>query len=99
MKNKYFYNKEKSTSLKRLKDEKKVVNEDNLSGGGNAHPWEEISKISVKIVEGEPVRLGGTGLFKTGSSVVDTNSVQYKDADNILNGMRKTKASTEEQSV
>jgi outer membrane protein OmpA-like peptidoglycan-associated protein len=84
MKNKYFYNKEKSTSLKRLKDEKKVVNEDNLSGGGNAHPWEEISKISVKIVEGEPVRLGGTGLFKTGSSVVDTNSVQYKDAVNIL---------------
>jgi hypothetical protein len=91
MKNKYFYNREKSMSLKRLKDEKKVVNEDNLSGGGNAHPWEEISKISVKIVEGEPVRLGGTGLFKTGSSVVDTNSVQYKDAVNILKWFAQNK--------
>jgi hypothetical protein len=84
MKNQYFYNKEKSTGLKRLKDEKKVVNEDNLSGGGNAHPWEEISKIAVKIVEGQPVRLAGAGLFKTGSSIIDTNSVQYKDAVNLL---------------
>lgn len=96
MKFKYFYDKEKSKGLKRMAEMDKVsVNEDNLSGGGNAHPWQEITKISTKIVQGEPVKLAGAGLFKTGSTGINTDSVQYKDAVQILKWFAQNKGKYE----
>lgn len=92
MESNYFYNPKKRKGLKRMADlDKKMIYEDNLSGGGNAHPWEEITKISTRIVQGQPVKLAGAGLFKTGSTAINTESIQYKDAVQVLKWFAQNK--------
>lgn len=92
MESNYFYNPKKRKGLKRMADlDKKMIYEDNASGGGNAHPWQEITKISTRIVQGEPVKLTGGGLFKTGSTAINTESTQFKDAVQILKWFAQNK--------
>ena len=59
------------------------LNEDNMSGLSNAHPWQEIEKMVTVMVAGTPIQLTGN-LFKTGSSIIDTNSTPFQDAIGVF---------------
>lgn len=59
------------------------LNEDNMSGLANAHPWQEIERMVTVMVAGTPIQLTGN-LFKTGSSVIDTNSTPFQDAIGVF---------------
>ena len=59
------------------------LNEDNMSGLANAHPWQEIEQMVTVMVAGTPIQLTGN-LFKTGSSVIDTNSTPFQDAIGVF---------------
>ena len=59
------------------------LNEDNMSGLANAHPWQEIEQMVTVMVAGTPIQLTGN-LFKTGSSIIDTNSTPFQDAIGVF---------------
>lgn len=69
--------------FKKLSDFSQSLNEDNLSGLANAHPWEEIEKMGTKLVKGQPIQLGAL-LFGTGIDKIDVNSTAFQDAVQIV---------------
>ena len=69
--------------FKKLSDFSQSLNEDNLSGLANAHPWEEISKMGTRLVAGQPIQLGAL-LFGTGIDKIDVNSTPFQDAVQIV---------------
>ena len=69
--------------FKKLSDFSQSLNEDNLSGLGNAHPWEEIEKMGTRLVKGQPIQLGAL-LFGTGIDKIDVNSTPFQDAVQIV---------------
>lgn len=69
--------------FKKLSDFSQSLNEDNLSGLGNAHPWGEIEKMGTRLVKGEPVQLTAN-LFGTGVDRIDPNSTPFQDAVQLL---------------
>ena len=69
--------------FKKLSDFSQSLNEDNLSGLGNAHPWEEIEKMGTRLVKGQPIQLGAL-LFGTGIDKIDVNSTAFQDAVQIV---------------
>jgi len=64
------------------------LNEDNMSGLANAHPWQEIERMVTVMVAGTPIQLTGN-LFKTGSSIIDTNSTPFQDAIGVFRKLRE----------
>ena len=69
--------------FKKLSDFSQSLNEDNLSGLANAHPWEEIEKMGTKLVAGQPIQLTAN-LFGTGIDRIDVNSTAFQDAIQLL---------------
>lgn len=69
--------------FKKLSDFSQSLNEDNLSGLANAHPWGEIEKMGSRLVKGEPIQLTAN-LFGTGVDKIDTNSTAFQDAVQLL---------------
>jgi hypothetical protein len=69
--------------FKKLSDFSQSLNEENLSGLGNAHPWGEIEKMGTKLVKGEPIQLTAN-LFGTGIDKIDVNSTAFQDAIQLL---------------
>jgi len=69
--------------FKKLSDFSQSINEDNLSGLANAHPWGEIEKMGSRLVKGEPIQLTAN-LFGTGVDKIDTNSTAFQDAVQLL---------------
>ena len=69
--------------FKKLSDFSQSLNEDDLSGLTNAHPWEEISKMGTRLVKGQPIQLGAL-LFGTGIDRIDVNSTAFQDAVQIV---------------
>lgn len=69
--------------FKKLSDFSQSLNEDNLSGLGNAHPWVEIEKMGTKLVAGQPIQLTAN-LFGTGIDKIDVNSTAFQDAIQLL---------------
>jgi len=69
--------------FKKLSDFSQPLNEDNLSGLANAHPWAEIEKMGTKLVEGQPIQLTAN-LFGTGIDRIDVNSTAFQDAVQLL---------------
>jgi hypothetical protein len=59
------------------------LNEDNLSGLANAHPWQEIEKMGTRLVKGEPIQLTAN-LFGTGVDRIDPTSTQFQDTVQLL---------------
>ena len=59
------------------------LNEDNLSGLANAHPWQEIEKMGTRLVKGEPIQLTAN-LFGTGVDRIDPKSTPFQDAVQLL---------------
>ena len=71
------------TRFKKLSDFSQSLNEENLSGLANAHPWGEIEKMGTKLVEGQPIQLTAN-LFGTGVDKIDVNSTAFQDAVQLL---------------
>jgi len=69
--------------FKKLSDFSQSLNEDNLSGLANAHPWAEIEKMGTKLVAGQPIQLTAN-LFGTGIDKIDVNSTAFQDAVQLL---------------
>jgi hypothetical protein len=69
--------------FKKLSDFSQSLNEDNLSGLANAHPWAEIEKMGTKLVKGQPIQLTAN-LFGTGIDRIDVNSTAFQDAVQLL---------------
>ena len=69
--------------FKKLSDFSQSLNEEDLSGLTNAHPWEEISKMGTRLVKGQPIQLGAL-LFGTGIDKIDVNSTAFQDAVQIV---------------
>jgi len=69
--------------FKKLSDFSQSLNEDDISGLTNAHPWEEISKMGTKLVAGQPIQLTAN-LFGTGIDRIDVNSTAFQDAIQLL---------------
>ena len=69
--------------FKKLSDFSQHLNEGNLAGLTNAHPWEEISKMGTKLIKGQPIQLGAL-LFGTGIDRIDVNSTPFQDAVQIV---------------
>jgi len=69
--------------FKKLSDFSQSLNEDNLSGLANAHPWGEIEKMGTKLVAGQPIQLTAN-LFGTGIDKIDVNSTAFQDAIQLL---------------
>ena len=69
--------------FKKLSDFSQPLNEDNLAGLANAHPWAEIEKMGTKLVKGQPIQLGAL-LFGTGIDRIDVNSTAFQDAVQIV---------------
>ena len=69
--------------FKKLSDFSQSLNEDNLSGLANAHPWGEIEKMGTRLVEGQPIQLTAN-LFGTGIDKIDVNSTAFQDAIQLL---------------
>ena len=69
--------------FKKLSDFSQSLNEEDLSGLANAHPWEEISKMGTRLVKGQPIQLGAL-LFGTGIDKIDVNSTAFQDAVQIV---------------
>jgi hypothetical protein len=69
--------------FKKLSDFSQSLNEENLSGLANAHPWGEIEKMGTKLVKGEPIQLTAN-LFGTGIDKIDVNSTAFQDAVQLL---------------
>ena len=80
--------------FKKLSDFSQSLNEDNLSGLGNAHPWEEIEKMGTKLVKGQPIQLGAL-LFGTGIDRIDVNSTPFQDAVQIVKWLYIQRAKTQ----
>jgi hypothetical protein len=64
------------------------LNEDNMAGLANAHPWQEIERMVTVMVAGTPIQLTGN-LFKTGSSIIDTNSTPFQDAIGVFKKLKE----------
>jgi len=79
--------------FKKLSDFSQSLNEDNLSGLANAHPWGEIEKMGTKLVEGQPIQLGAL-LFGTGVDRIDVNSTPFQDAVQIVRWLYIQRKST-----
>ena len=79
--------------FKKLSDFSQSLNEDNLSGLANAHPWEEISKMGTRLVAGQPIQLGAL-LFGTGIDKIDVNSTPFQDAVQIVRWLYIQRKST-----
>ena len=79
--------------FKKLSDFSQSLNEDNLSGLANAHPWEEISKMGTRLVAGQPIQLGAL-LFGTGVDRIDVNSTPFQDAVQIVRWLYIQRKST-----
>jgi len=69
--------------FKKLSDFSLPLNEDNLSGLANAHPWKEIESMGTRLIKGEPIQLTAN-LFGTGIDRIDTNSTAFQDAVQLL---------------
>jgi hypothetical protein len=69
--------------FKKLSDFSQSLNEDNLAGLANAHPWAEIEKMGTKLIKGQPIQLGAL-LFGTGIDKIDVNSTAFQDAVQIV---------------
>jgi hypothetical protein len=69
--------------FKKLSDFSQSLNEDNLSGLANAHPWAEIEKMGTKLIKGQPIQLTAN-LFGTGIDRIDVNSTAFQDAIQLL---------------
>lgn len=69
--------------FKKLSDFSQSLNEDNLSGLANAHPWAEIEKMGTKLIKGQPIQLTAN-LFGTGIDKIDVNSTAFQDAVQLL---------------
>jgi len=69
--------------FKKLSDFSQPLNEGNLAGLTNAHPWEEISKMGTKLIKGQPIQLTAL-LFGTGVDRIDVNSTPFQDAVQIV---------------
>jgi len=80
--------------FKKLSDFSQSLNEDNLSGLANAHPWGEIEKMGTKLVEGQPIQLGAL-LFGTGIDKIDVNSTAFQDAVQIVRWLYIQRKSTQ----
>lgn len=77
--------------FKKLSDFSQSLNEDNLSGLANAHPWEEIERMGTKLVKGEPIQLTAN-LFGTGIDRIDVNSTAFQDAVQLLRWLWQQRA-------
>jgi hypothetical protein len=80
--------------FKKLSDFSQSLNEDNLSGLANAHPWGEIEKMGTKLVKGQPIQLGSL-LFGTGIDKIDVNSTAFQDAVQIVRWLYIQRKSTQ----
>jgi hypothetical protein len=67
----------------KLSEFNQKINEDNLSGLANAHPWQEIEKMGTRLVKGEPIQLTAN-LFGTGVDRIDPKSTPFQDAVQLL---------------
>ena len=79
--------------FKKLSDFSQSLNEEDLSGLTNAHPWEEISKMGTRLVKGQPIQLGAL-LFGTGIDKIDVNSTPFQDAVQIVRWLYIQRKST-----
>jgi hypothetical protein len=69
--------------FRKLSEFTQKINEDNLSGLANAHPWQEIEKMGSRLVKGDPIQLTAN-LFGTGVDRIDPNSTPFQDAVQLL---------------
>jgi hypothetical protein len=69
--------------FRKLSEFTQKINEDNLSGLANAHPWQEIETMGTRLVKGEPIQLTAN-LFGTGVDKIDLNSTAFQDAVQLL---------------
>jgi hypothetical protein len=67
----------------KLSEFNQKINEDNLSGLANAHPWQEIETMGTRLVNGDPIQLTAN-LFGTGVDRIDTKSTPFQDAVQLL---------------
>jgi hypothetical protein len=69
--------------FRKLSEFTQKINEDNLSGLANAHPWQEIEKMGSRLVKGDPIQLTAN-LFGTGVDRIDPKSTPFQDAVQLL---------------